>query len=108
VVSSGEIEQHIGVYELIAQLKEEILKPRDENVAALFELERAEVAIEFTVSKDAKGRISFSVLSLGGSKRQERSHRVTISLIPVPEQHPTLHSDGDTERPRMSGGKYFR
>lgn len=77
----------IGLQELIYQVKQELLAPNPKAKAAhpypLFAIDKIELEIAVSVTREAKGGIRVSVVEFGGSVSRERGHVVTVSLSPL-------------------------
>lgn len=79
----------IGLRELIKKLKDELILAKPETGKELFDLDKAEVEVEVTVSKDKKGGISFKVLSGEMAGKTQHTHKIRVTLLPA-----TLHMPG--------------
>ena len=71
----------IGLSELIYQVKQDLLSKKEPD--PLFAIERLELEISFTVSREANGGINIQVFSLGGGVSRADAQTVRVSLVPL-------------------------
>ncbi len=75
--------KRIGVAELIAQVKHELLEPRPDQERPMFLIRDVEVEIAFTVERSAGGKISLQVVEGGASVAGQDVQRVRVTLEPL-------------------------
>ncbi len=94
--------QDIPLQELIEKVKEELLTPPDKPGNPLFFVEKAELELKVIVTREAKGGIKLSVLSMGSIEAGGRAinhqwQTVKVILTPimtVEEQRKLVQADG--------------
>lgn len=89
----------IGVGELIARLKHELLEEQ-KGVLPLFAVGQVELEISFTVQKNDQGNIDLKVVQIGRTSSREEVQRIKITLEPlstVDELRNTLTEQEKTE-----------
>ncbi|GAB4475366.1 MAG: hypothetical protein Kow00124_16280 [Anaerolineae bacterium] len=75
--------KRIGVAELIAQVKHELLEPRPDQERPMFLIREVEVEIAFTVERSAGGKISLQVVEGGATVAGQDVQRVRVTLEPL-------------------------
>jgi len=75
----------IGLAELIAQVRQELIRPEmaTEDKIPLLSIEEIELQIAITVSKTAKAGINIQVIELGGYRLHSDVHTVRVKLAPL-------------------------
>ena len=75
----------IGLAELIAKVKQELLSPQadGQGVARLLSVDTVTLELNVTVEKKAEGGVHIHILTAGGSVGREDVQKVTVSLSPL-------------------------
>ncbi len=74
--------QPIGLKELIAQIKAELLADHDDE-QPLFVVGQVELEISFTVERNVNGGINLHVVQTGGARTSTEVQTVTVTLEPI-------------------------
>lgn len=72
----------IGVNEMIAKIKEELLTVRD-TAQPLFKIKQVELEIAFTVERNAEGSIDFKVVRGDVQKTWTEAQTIKLTLDPI-------------------------
>lgn len=102
----AKFDSKIGLAELVAQVKEELLSvaPGENTDAPMLFVESVELEIQVTVNREANGGVNIDVFSFGGVEAgagvsREDVHTVTVTLSSLfdkerlMEFYQTLHPD---------------
>jgi hypothetical protein len=75
----------VGLADAIEALRGELDEARRRGSVQeiQFQLDPVELVVQVTVSKDASGKIGWSVLGLGGSYQAANTQTLTLKLTPV-------------------------
>ena len=78
-------ESSIGLAELIAQVKQELLQSEfdDSETLPLFSVDAIELELQVTVQKEGRAGLSIKVVELGGGSSRDDVQRVTVTLSPL-------------------------
>jgi len=75
----------VGLSNAIEALRAELMDAleRGQSQGLRFRLEPVELTVQVVVTKEANGKIGWSVLGLGASYESARTHTLTLRLAPV-------------------------
>ncbi len=72
----------IGIKELIARIKAELLEEEDDT-KPIFAIAQVELTIAFTAERNINGGINFHVVQTGGERKSSEVQTVTVALEPL-------------------------
>jgi Trypsin-co-occurring domain 2 len=81
----GKDEGRIGLQELLAQLRKELLAA-EENIEpgkALLKVEGVEVDLSVVTEKNVQGGVQLWVVNVGGKYGAQETHTIKLTLVPV-------------------------
>lgn len=73
----------IGISELIAKIKQDLLIPQPSHERPLFNVDEVVLEINFTVNGKIDGGFDLGVVTLGSNVEEERVQKVTVRLTPL-------------------------
>jgi hypothetical protein len=75
--------EEIGLYELILQVKKELLAPSPDDPVPLFYVEGVELELGVAARKEGQAGIKLYVVDFSGGGRHERAQTVRVHLRPL-------------------------
>jgi hypothetical protein len=89
------VKGHISLKDFIHQVRDELVAAQDKTKDPFYELESVELEVTFGLDIEGGAKGKLVVVELGGKTKASQTHKVTLTLKPLPVARGESQPSGD-------------